>query len=188
MSQFEFVAVLISVVTGLGMVRLLSGLAQFVGAARRPYWVHLVWTWNVFLYLVVFWWALWRWSTLPQWNLLLFLFTLGYAVLLYLLSAVLYPHQESRTDFEEIFFDNHVWFFRIMVLLGVVDIVDTTWKRQQGLSGFGVFYLFMGGTWLTCSVIASRTSSRRFHAAWAVGSLLLLATFSFLNFGTLRSD
>ena len=179
---------LVSVITGLGFVRLLSGLALFVGATRRSYWIHLLWTWNLFFYLVVFWWALWRWSTLPEWTLPLFLFTLVYAVLLYLLSAVLYPHQESRTDFEEIFLDNRVWFFRIMALIVVVDIVDTMWKRREGLSGHGPYYLFMMGTSFICSLIASRTSSRRFHAAWAVGWLLMVAIFSYLSFSTLRSD
>jgi hypothetical protein len=179
--------VLVSVIIGLGLVRLLSGVALFVGAARRSYWVHLVWTCNLFFYLVVYWWALWRWSALSEWNLALFLFTLGYAVLLYLLSAVLYPHQESRTDFEEIFFDHRVWFFRILALVAIVDLVDTTLKRQQGLSGFGTFYLAMMSISFICSLIASRTSSRGFHAAWAVGWLLLVTTFAYLNFSTLRS-
>jgi hypothetical protein len=180
--------VLVSVITGLGIVRLLSGLALFVDSTRRYYWVHLLWTWNLFFYLVIFWWALWRWSTLPEWTLPLFLFTLVYAVLLYLATAVLYPHGESRTDFEEIFYENRGWFFGIQALTGLVDVADSTWKRQQGLTDLGPFYLVMMGVGFTCTVIALRTASRRFHAAWAVGWMLMVSIFAYLNFATLRSS
>lgn len=113
MSQFEYIGVLVSVVTVLGVVHLLSGVARFISTKGRwsPYWVHLLWTWNVFHYLIFFWWFVWRWSAITEWRLPLYLFILLYAVVLYLLCAVLFPSGEEQTDFREIYFQNRRSFF-----------------------------------------------------------------------------
>ena len=187
MSQFEFIAVLVSIITGLGVVRLLSGLAQFLSRNRRSYWVHLFWTWNVFHFIVFFWWFFWRWSTISEWNLLLFLFVLVYSVVMYLLCALLYPTGEGRTNFEEIYYEKRTWFFGLWVLVMIIDIVDTNWKMYYGMSGFGLFLVTVWGLILAGSLIAARTANRYFHAAWAVIFFLIMSTVEFVNFSTLRA-
>jgi len=91
-TQFEYIAVLVSVIAGLGIVHLLRGVARFFTARNiyKPYWVHLLWTWNVFHFIVFFWWFVWRWSSVTEWQLVLFLFILAYAICLYLMCAILY--------------------------------------------------------------------------------------------------
>ncbi len=187
MSQFEFIAVLVSIITGLGVVRLLSGLAQFLSRNRRSYWVHLFWTWNVFHFIVFFWWFFWRWSTISEWNLLLFLFVLVYSVVMYLLCALLYPAGEGRTNFEEIYYEKRTWFFGLWVLVIIIDIVDTNWKMYYGMSGFGLFLVTVWGLIIAGSLIAARTANRYFHAAWAVIFFLIMSTVEFVNFSTLRA-
>lgn len=188
MSQFEFIAVLVSVVTGLGVVRLLSGFARFFGTGYRSYWVHLLWTWNVFHFIVFFWWFFWRWSAISDWNFLLFLFVLVYAVVMYMLCALLYPAGEKKTNFKEIYYENRKWFFGLWVLAMILDIVDTYWKSQYGMTGFGLFLVVVWGAIVTGSLIAAWTANRRYHAAWAVIFLLIMSTIEFVNFSTLRAD
>ena len=188
MSQFEFIAVLVSIVVGLGIVRLLSGIARLLDTGHTPYWVHLVWTWNLFHYLVFFWWFFWRLSVVTEWNLLLFLFVLIYAVALYMLCAILYPAAEKTEDFEDIYFARTKWFFGLWAATMIIDIVDTNWKGTFGLEGFGVFHVIVWGTIIIGSLIAIRTDNRRYHEVWAVVFLLLMSTFEYMNFGTLRAD
>ncbi|NIV17474.1 MAG: hypothetical protein GWN47_03500 [Woeseiaceae bacterium] len=46
MSQFEYVAVLISIIVGLALTQMLRGVGRMVTTKDGPkaYWVHLVWT------------------------------------------------------------------------------------------------------------------------------------------------
>ena len=188
MSQFEFIAVLVSVVTGLGIVRLLSGIAQLLNEGVKPYWIHLLWTWNVFQFIVFYWWFFWRWSAITEWNLLLFLFVLIYAVVVYLMCALLYPAVEKSKNFELVFYEKKNWFFGFWVLVMTIDIVDTVWKTHFGLSGFGVGLAVVWGLVISGSIIAALTTSRRFHATWSVTFLMIMSTFEYLNWSTLRAD
>lgn len=190
MSQFEYLAVLVSIVTGLGIVHLLSGVTHFITAKGRwsPYWVHLVWTWNVFHYLVFFWWFVWRWTAVKEWRLTLFLFILLYAVVVYLLCAVLFPPGEEQTDFRTLYFQNRAWFFGLWILLMVIDVVDTKLKEQYGLSAFGVIDVIVWSVSIVGSLIAAVSKSHRIHAVWAMGFFLMMSVFEYLNFGTLRAD
>lgn len=186
MTQFEYIAVLVSVVTGLGVVRLLSGVAGFFNKGVKPYWVHLLWTWNVFHFIVFFWWFFWRWSNVSEWNLLLFLFVLIYAVALYLLCALLYPTGETRTDYEAVYYDKRRWFFGMWIAALVIDIVDTKWKSLHGLSDFGLFLIGVWTLIIGSSFVAAWTSNKRFHAAWAILFFLVMSLHEYLNFSTLR--
>jgi len=188
-SQFDYIAVLVSVVVGLGVVHLLAGASRFLIARGewKPYWVHLLWTWNVFHYLVFFWWFVWRWSTVSEWSLLLFLFVLLYAVAIYLLCAVLYPDTDGRRDYREIYFENRTVFFSLWVLLILVDVVDTRLKQHYGLGGFGPAQDLAYATIVIGSVVSARSSSHRVHAIWGILFFAIMSAFEFANFSVLRS-
>lgn len=98
MSQFEYVSVVVAVIAGLGIVHLLRGIARFIDARGKwkPYWVHLLWTWNVFYSLIAFWWFTWILRDLPVWNLFAFLYILLFAVVRYLQCVVLFPRRMER--------------------------------------------------------------------------------------------
>lgn len=64
MSPFSYLSVLISIILALGVTRIVTGvgrLLQLRGSVRNS-WFHLVWSANVFLYLALTWWILFRWS------------------------------------------------------------------------------------------------------------------------------
>ena len=58
MDMYLHVRVLFSIILGLGISRLLSGVARIVQHPKeyKVYWVHLVWALFLFLYLIHFWW------------------------------------------------------------------------------------------------------------------------------------
>ena len=89
MDAFSYLSVLTSIVLALGITRLLTGLGRLLRARSRVrvYWVHLLLTLNVFLFLVLNWWILFRWSTQHEWRFFLFLFVLLSHTVAFLLTA-----------------------------------------------------------------------------------------------------
>lgn len=189
MSQFDYVAVLVSVIIGLGVVHLLSGAARFLAGRgeTKPYWVHLLWTWNVFHYLVFFWWFVWRWRSISEWSLLLFLFVLLYSVVTYLLCVVLYPDTGDRSDFRQVYFENKTVFFSLWILLLIVDFVDTRLKEHYGLSGFGVHQMLAYLMLIVGSAVSARSENHRVHATWGILFFAIMSAFEYANFSVLRS-
>ncbi|HEV2046986.1 MAG TPA: hypothetical protein VGQ95_10355, partial [Chthoniobacterales bacterium] len=91
MDPFSYLSVLISIVLALGMTRVLAGIGEMLQARsqRRIYWVQVVWSVNVFIYLVVAWWVFYRWRSQQPWTFLLFVFVLISPTILYLASLLL---------------------------------------------------------------------------------------------------
>jgi hypothetical protein len=126
---FEYVGVLISIVVGLALAHILTGVTRTLQtlARVRLYWVHSLWTLNIIVYLVFFWWFIYHWSGVEQWNFFLFVFLLLYAVALYLISALLFPAELSPGfDFKEHFYRIRPWVFGFLTLAYVLDVLETT--------------------------------------------------------------
>ena len=93
MTTFEYLAVLVSIIVGLGITHLLGGVARFIHHSGRYkfYWVHFLWTLFVFIYLLFFWWfQLWM-NRVEEWSVFLYAFLVLYSVLLYLLCVIITP-------------------------------------------------------------------------------------------------
>ena len=73
-SQFEYVAVLVSIIVGLALTQILRGVGRMVTTKDGPrgYWVHLVWTLYLFLLIVMLCWSDFRLGTV-QWTLGLYI-------------------------------------------------------------------------------------------------------------------
>jgi hypothetical protein len=125
MSEFEFVAVLISMVVGLGITQLLRGVAQAVhdrGAAKLDS-AHLAWTASVFLVMVLNWWVLFSWRTHQTWNFATFLLLIIWAVSLYLMVVFLYPpRKDAGEGWREVYAGNRQWFLSSFLALTLTDI------------------------------------------------------------------
>jgi hypothetical protein len=95
MSAFEYLSVLISIILALGMTRVLAGVGEMLQASshRQIYSVHLLWSINLFLYLLVAWWVFYRWRNQQPWTFFLFVFVLISPTILYLASVLLFPRE-----------------------------------------------------------------------------------------------
>jgi hypothetical protein len=106
MDIYMHARVLFTIILGLGVSRLLSG----VGMVQHPkeykvYWVHLLWSLFVFLYLIHFWWWEYRLQVIPQWTFPLYFFISMYAVIQYLLCVLLFPEEMADYNgFKEYFY------------------------------------------------------------------------------------
>ena len=90
MSEFEFVAVLVSIIFGLAITQVLTGTVRLLYGDHIDD-VHLAWALMLILGLVVNWWGFFRWSDLEQWRLEIYVFLILWAIVHYATAAALFP-------------------------------------------------------------------------------------------------
>lgn len=187
MTTFEYIAVLISIIVGLGIAHLLAGIGRLIGDARDtdPYWIHLVWTAYMFFTLVFFWWWEFKFNTLEVWTFELYLFIILYAVVLYLAVVVLFPKDlPEGGDFKRYFFDRRAWFYGLLVVAGVMDLIDTAAKGTEHLLTLGPEYWSYLVLTTLLYLAAMRSTNERFHGVLAVGSLAYMLSWALRMYGT----
>ena len=175
MEVFEYIAVLTSIIIGLGLARLLGGFTRLVQQPEQGgiYWVHLCWVLYMFLTTVFWWWWEFNLNSVEAWTFSLYSFVLSYAVIVYLLCAFLFP-----TNFADYggakgyFFSKSKWFFGILVLFNIADLCDTLLKGAEYFASLGLEYPLVTGLKMLLAGGAIYSKNERYHAAIAVAFLL----------------
>ncbi len=99
MSQFEFIAVLLSIIFALAIANLLTGMLQsFLRQELTD--TRLAWSILVGNLLLLDWWVFFGWSDHTDWRFHEFLYMAVWATVHYLMAVSLYPHK-FLTDFSE---------------------------------------------------------------------------------------
>jgi hypothetical protein len=188
MGMFEYIAVLTSIIIGLGIAHLLQGVARLVQhpGRERVYWVHLTWVAYMFLLSVFWWWWEFRLGEIETWTFGLYIFVIAYAVNMYLLCALLFPSDlEGYDGYEAYFFSRRRWFFALASLSFLVDLADSALKGLDHLMGLGVEYLVATPLQAVLLVFAALTPSRAYHQTLAVGMLLYQVWWAVSSFGVM---
>jgi hypothetical protein len=180
---FNYIAVLVSIVLGLGVTLVLSQLSEAIQAQdrERNYWVHTVWMVNLFIYLMLEWWVFYRWRNEPSWNFFLFIWVTITPTLLYLAAGVLCPGElESTraTSWREYYYENRRGFFFILVPLWPLDVVDTLLKGKQHFIAQGPFYLPSLTLWTLGTLIAGLTANERYHRFWCIAFPIAVISYT----------
>ena len=99
MNLFEFLMILLSLIVGLGMAEILSGMARFLkkDGPREIPWIHGAATMAVFVGLLQTFWESWGLRTVETWSFPAMLLMLGSPICLYLMAYILFPEQDERT-------------------------------------------------------------------------------------------
>ena len=146
------------------------------------YWVHTHWTGNVFLWLLLNWWILYRWRNHESWTFFLFLFVLLSHVIAFLLSVLFLPDSlETGGDLKHRLFRNSHCFFALAALLPPIDALDTLLKGTAHFQAQGPIYVVTMALLFVLCVIGAVTKSERFHAAFAVFFLFYIMPFITIN-------
>ncbi len=143
---FNYVAVLVSIVTGLAATNLMSGLSEMIQVANRPriYWVHVLWIIILFMELMLYWWVLYRWRVAENWTFFLFIWVTFPGILVYLASAILFPGELEKTgspNWRDYYYKNRRSFFFIFGAIAPLDIIDTLLKGLPHFRAQGPLYL-----------------------------------------------
>lgn len=174
MDLYSHIKVLFSILLGLGVSHILRGLARIVQHPKqyRVYWVHLVWSLFLFLYLIHFWWWEFRLRQVA-WTFPVYFFITLYATLIYVLCTLLFPDEMSDyKGFREYFYSRKSWFFSLLALLFAGDIGDTLVKGLAYFRAVGPLYYFRTISCVVLSLIAIKVDNPKFQSAFAVFAVL----------------
>jgi hypothetical protein len=170
MSDFEFISIILSIVVGLGITRVLSGLSSVIEHRNelRVSWLPLGWAIGVLLWQVAFWLGTVN-STRhrPEWTVATFGVLLFLAVGLYFVSALVLPGRiDSTTDLSEHFEHVRKPFFSVYAAWSVVGSMLGGWDNFVAL---GPPYWIGQTVGVLAGLLGVATPSRRVH----VGILVL---------------
>lgn len=135
MTAFEYVSVFISVILGLGITQVLTGIADLIHQSNRVkvYWPHLLWILLVVVMHVQEWWATYELKEITTWRLPTFLFVMLYPVVLFILARLLFPFgwHEGAIDLRQFYFENYRKIFLFVAILALLAILDSLYIRDD---------------------------------------------------------
>jgi len=172
-SAFEYVTVFISIILGLGVTQILTGIADLVHQNDRVkiYWPHLVWIFLALVMHVQEWWVTFELRSYGPWRLPTFLFVLLYPVVLFILARLLFPFglSEGRVDLEKFYFENYRRIFLFVAILALLSILDNLLLRKyfvEDIIAPGIVMILLSATAM------ARISSPWLHKGVAIFLLL----------------
>lgn len=172
--MFEYVFVLASVIIGLAITHLLQGVTGIIQRrdGKPLYWVHLVWVTFMFLTVVFWWWWEFRFQQVQTWTFTLYFFVLLYAVLMYVICALLFPRDLAGYDsWKDYMMARRAWFFGLAIAAQPMDILDTWLKGADYLASLGLGYWIGKAVIVAAYAVAIVWRDGRYQAAVAVASL-----------------
>jgi hypothetical protein len=109
MTPFEYVIVLISIILGLGITTILTGIAELMKHTRpvKLFAPYLIWILLIFVLHVQDWWLSYQLMSVEEWSLPFFLMIILYPINLYILAHLLFPAGLSQDFNSQAFFLDH---------------------------------------------------------------------------------
>jgi hypothetical protein len=184
---FPHVRIVMGMVVGLGITRILMGVAGLVQHPNRAKvsLLHILWAVSILVELIFFWWWQFELFAVHDWNFGLFLFVVGYAVVLFLLAALLFPDNLAEyKGYEDFFLKRRHWFFALFGATFIFDLIDTLTKGEAHFARFGLEYYVQTPIGVALSIIAIWYGDRRFHLALVIVHLFYQASWIFRLFYT----
>lgn len=172
---YPHIRTVMGMVIGLGVTRLLSGVARIVQhpAQYVIFPIHMAWVASVLLSLIHFWWWEFALFRIEVWNFQTYLFVVSYTVLLFLQCALLFPDGLGEyATYEEFFLARRVWFFGLLAITSLFDVVDTLIKGKEHFSRFAIEYMVRTPLMLVLCCIAIKSLSKAFHFTFVAVVLL----------------
>lgn len=164
MEVYSHLRILLSLILGLGITRILTGLSRLIQApsARPATAAHVVWSLALLLNAVHVWWFEFALRDLPVWHFGIYIIVLLNAFVLFLMASLLFPDvSHSHPGSEDYFMERHGWFFVLFGLYFVMDLTDTWIKGAAYFAHLGPEYLIRAGIAVTIAVIATFATTPR---------------------------
>lgn len=125
MTPFEYVIVLISVILGLGITTILTGVAELMKHTRpvRLYTPYIIWIALIFVLHIQEWWVSYQLKSVQVWELQFFLLIILYPINLYILAHLLFPGSLSAEFSSKEFYLNY--YPRLFVGASILIVLST---------------------------------------------------------------
>jgi hypothetical protein len=186
---FPHIRIVMGMVIGLGITRLLAGVAGLVQHPRRAGLsaLHLLWVAAVLLELIHFWWWEFALFQLDGWSFGIFFFIFLYTIILFLQAALLFPDSLAEYNgYEDFFLKRRQWFFALFVANIVCDLIDTYIKGEVHWDKFAFEYALQLPIGVALCAIAAWTPNRHFHLALVSFYLVYKLSWIFRLFNTVN--
>jgi hypothetical protein len=175
MSPFEYVSVLISIVYGLGITLILTGVAELIRRWKTVvlFWPYFIWIALVFVLHIYEWWEHYALRSISSWSLPLFLFVALYPILLFVLANLLFPMKWSKkgVDLKEFYFASCDKFFLCTMLLAALAMIQNIFIEGYKIQDQGVqiilFTVFL-------VMLIWKTRNVLIHTVIALGMLIAM--------------
>jgi hypothetical protein len=126
---FSHTRVVIGMVIGLGITRTLLTFANIIQMPKTHTrsTLHLLWLGAMLVQLALFWYSHIELARLQHWNFALFAFFVGFAIVLYMQTALLTSDKApDHGGYEEFFIDRRHWFFGFFIASQIFDLIEST--------------------------------------------------------------
>lgn len=178
MNLLEFLMILLSLIVGLGLTEILSGIARILKADGTSgfSWTHLALAATVFVALLQNFWESWGLSYIAEWSFPAMLFMLASPILLFLISHILFPDAGRPVNLDDYYFERAqlIW-----ILAGLTVVIGTLFRPIAFGMPLWVLDNASAIPTLTVCALLSVARNRTIHR------LLVPLVFIFLLFDTL---
>lgn len=138
MSIFEFVMVLVSIVIGLGISALLTGLGELLQkrTLTQAYWLQLVQVLLQMLLFIALWWTAWSFNEYDNWNIAVVLLLMTVTTFFFLAGYLVFPRSGDFEDFEAYYFTQHRRYYGLLIagfatiMLMSTSLLASRWTSQ----------------------------------------------------------
>ena len=186
MDAFNYLAVLISIILGLGIAQLLGGFGRWVEhrGAFRPFAPALIWAGILLLIHVQTWWSMFGLRFVTQWTFVRFAVVLLQPVALYLLAVLVLPSQSTTTtDLRANYFAQRRWFFGLLAFLLGVSLLKDLVVSGSFPNPLNVTF---HGAFLAATIVALCTQREAYHQAAAALTAVAIVLYIGLLFAQLQ--
>lgn len=147
-ASFVFIIALAGVVNGLGIVRWLTGLTEYIRQRSsldiQLYWVFALTACFQFFLHILFWWSLWSLRGTASINFLSFVYMLTGPILLFVGTALLMPNVDSdEIDLKEHYFATRSSYSNVLILLWLWAIFASPLLRGAFAPTAPIFAVFL---------------------------------------------
>lgn len=172
-SPFEYIIVLISIILGMGITQVLTGVAGMIMRWDyiKTYWPHTVLILLVFVFHIQEWWVTYELRSYTYWRLPVFLFIILYPVNLYMLARIIFPlrWRSAAMDMRAFYNESSRKVFTLIMSLSILSIVQNlTIGDETLLSQVGQFIVAL----TTSVVVFFNIRQERIHQVVIVAMLL----------------
>jgi hypothetical protein len=170
MSPFEFVCAFYSVVLGVAVAQLLTGVGRLIEVRDqvRTYWVHSLWVVIILLADVNSWLVMWEMRS-KSWRVPSFLLLVALLASIYLITVLLFPRlpeSGDRIDLGAHYYKNRRIFFLATAAAWMLALLcNLSVLSMKSWLNAGVVVPLLS---VLLSILAARTGNRRYHAVFAV--------------------
>jgi hypothetical protein len=140
---YPHIRVVLGIILGLGITTLLKGVASIIGHPQRYKWswIHMTWVVWALVSIVTYWWWEFRLIEVSAWTFGSYLFVITYCSSFFMLSALLFPDDvREYGTYESYLLRRRPWFFGLIALMTLMDLVDTALKGGSRWQALGIAY------------------------------------------------